>query len=110
MEIERERYKCPHCALVLESEDLIDGACPVCEDKFHLKKMCPKDHVECSHDVTEGLAYCDVCGEPCCPVCGSHDVTQISRVTGYLQDVDGWNAGKRQELKDRTRYTVNESL
>jgi anaerobic ribonucleoside-triphosphate reductase len=31
---------------------------------------------------------------------------QISRVTGYLQDVAGWNAGKQQELKDRVRYSV----
>jgi anaerobic ribonucleoside-triphosphate reductase len=31
---------------------------------------------------------------------------QVSRVTGYLQDVSGWNAGKRQELKDRMRYSV----
>ncbi|MBP8676317.1 MAG: oxidoreductase, partial [Methanoculleus sp.] len=38
--------------------------------------------------------------------CGSHDVMQISRVTGYLQDVAGWNAGKQQELKDRVRYSV----
>ena len=38
------------------------------------------------------------------PGCGSHDVTQISRVTGYLQEVSGWNAGKQQELKDRQRY------
>ena len=37
---------------------------------------------------------------------GSHDVVQISRVTGYLQDVSGWNAGKQQELKDRVRYSV----
>jgi len=41
-----------------------------------------------------------------CPECGSHDVVQISRVTGYMQDVAGWNAGKQQELKDRTHYSV----
>jgi anaerobic ribonucleoside-triphosphate reductase len=33
-------------------------------------------------------------------------VVQISRVTGYLQEVSGWNAGKQQELKDRARYTI----
>jgi anaerobic ribonucleoside-triphosphate reductase len=47
-----------------------------------------------------------MCGEAVCPECGSHDVTQISRVTGYLQDVSGWNAGKQQELKDRTHYNA----
>lgn len=39
-----------------------------------------------------------------CPNCGSSDVDHISRITGYLQAVSGWNSAKRQELKDRKRY------
>jgi anaerobic ribonucleoside-triphosphate reductase len=39
-----------------------------------------------------------------CPSCGSPDVEHISRITGYLQAVSGWNNAKRQELKDRKRY------
>jgi ribonucleoside-triphosphate reductase len=39
-----------------------------------------------------------------CPGCGSEDVDHISRITGYLQAVSGWNSAKRQELKDRKRY------
>jgi ribonucleoside-triphosphate reductase len=39
-----------------------------------------------------------------CPNCGSVDVDHISRITGYLQAVSGWNSAKRQELKDRKRY------
>ena len=39
-----------------------------------------------------------------CPNCGSTNVEQLSRVTGYLQAVSGWNAAKRQELEDRKRY------
>jgi len=39
----------------------------------------------------------------CCPKCGSHNIDHLSRITGYLQSVDGWNAGKKQELLDRTR-------
>lgn len=39
-----------------------------------------------------------------CPNCGSPDVDHISRITGYLQAVSGWNSAKRQELKDRKRY------
>jgi ribonucleoside-triphosphate reductase len=41
-----------------------------------------------------------------CPKCGSDNVQHLSRITGYLQNVEGWNAGKRQELKDRQRYDV----
>ncbi len=40
-----------------------------------------------------------------CPSCESEDVEQWSRVTGYLQAVSGWNEAKKQELKDRKRYT-----
>lgn len=39
-----------------------------------------------------------------CPNCGSSEVDHISRITGYLQAVSGWNSAKRQELKDRKRY------
>jgi anaerobic ribonucleoside-triphosphate reductase len=41
-----------------------------------------------------------------CPKCGSENVQHLSRVTGYLQAVEGWNAGKKQELKDRKRVEV----
>jgi len=54
-----------------------------------------------------GIAFCEICGEPVCPVCGAHDVVQLSRITGYIQDVSGWNAGKRKELELRRRYTVS---
>jgi ribonucleoside-triphosphate reductase (formate) len=39
-----------------------------------------------------------------CPNCASEDVEHISRITGYLQAVSGWNGAKRQELSDRKRY------
>ena len=71
-----------------------------------LKLMCPLDHCHCNHEIISGIEYCPLCGQAVCPECGSHDVVQVSRVTGYLQDVSGWNAGKQQELKDRMRYSV----
>ncbi len=36
-----------------------------------------------------------------CPFCHSAEVDHITRVTGYFSRVSSWNAGKRQELKDR---------
>ena len=41
-----------------------------------------------------------------CPKCNSTNVHVWSRITGYYQNVSGWNAGKLQELKDRRRYGV----
>jgi len=47
------------------------------------------------------LAYCGVCGKAMCPVCHRHNgITQLSRVTGYVGAVNGWNEAKKQELKD----------
>ena len=34
------------------------------------------------------------------------DVDHITRVTGYMSKVSGWNKGKLGELKDRQRQTV----
>jgi anaerobic ribonucleoside-triphosphate reductase len=79
--------------------------CPKCGET-HLEVMCPLDHCHCNHEIISGIDYCPLCGKAVCPECGSHDVTQISRVTGYLQDVSGWNASKQQELKDRMRYSI----
>lgn len=98
-------YKCHVCKHVLYGTPPNPGDKPVCPDCGNvMKEMCPEDHVWCGHDVTTSIKYCHVCVEPVCPECGCHDVVQISRVTGYLQEVSGWNAGKQQELKDRTRY------
>lgn len=51
-------------------------------------------------------ASCLLCGNPMCPECGNHLVEQLSRVTGYMGNVSGWNAAKQQEYKDRMRYQV----
>ncbi len=45
-----------------------------------------------------------------CPNCESDNVEHLSRVTGYIQAVSGWNEGKKQELKDRKRYGVGGAM
>lgn len=97
---DQRRYKCHSCHQFVD-----ETPCPSCGDK-NLEIMCPLDSCGCSHDISPTIEYCPLCGDAICPECGSHDVVQISRVTGYLQDVSGWNAGKQQELKDRQRYSV----
>ena len=95
-----EQYKCRLCFHIVESVP-----CPVCGNP-EPAPMCSRDHAHCAHDVVDGIAYGPECGAPMCPVCGCHDVAQVSRITGYLSDVAGWNAAKRQELKDRVRVEV----
>jgi len=57
-------------------------------------------------DMTVCLGCSKVSGglKESCPNCGSAEVDHISRITGYLQAVSGWNKAKAQELKDRKRY------
>jgi hypothetical protein len=94
------RFKCRLCYHVVDEQP-----CSVCGN-LTPEPMCPRDHCHCSHPVVDGVAYCPDCGAAMCPICGSHDVAQVSRITGYLGDVSGWNAAKRQELKDRVRVEV----
>ena len=58
---------------------------------------------------TKDLTICGSCGATtsgmaeACPMCGSNKVTVWSRITGYYQDVSGWNEGKLSELRRRRR-------
>ena len=106
-----QRWKCHTCHSFFYERYvvMVDGVkhCPKCGE-VHLVKMCKLDTNRCSHDISSGIKYCPECGEAVCPVCGkNHDVITISRVTGYLSETGGWNAGKRQELKDRVRYNLS---
>lgn len=98
------RYKCHNCYFIVD-----EIPCPACgnDSKNLIEKMCPLDHCHCPHAVIGYIEYCPLCKQPICPECGTHDVEQISRVTGYLQSVTGWNMGKREELKDRHRYQLS---
>jgi len=80
--------------------------------KLNNTQICPvqawilHNNTACKKDMVSGIVDCEICGEPACPECGNHNATQLSRVTGYIQDVSGWNAGKRQELKMRQRHNL----
>jgi hypothetical protein len=101
--VEQREWKCHQCKIITG-----EYPCPKCGRSDAMKRLCPLDHCHCSHEVMGGITYCPICGEAACPECGSHDVLQISRVTGYMQDVSGWNSGKIQELRDRHRINIGE--
>jgi len=65
-----------------------------------------KNKTKCKHDMTPLTAQCPLCGNPVCPDCMNHKVDQLSRVTGYMAAVSGYNAAKKQEFKDRTRHNI----
>ena len=66
------------------------------------------NHKKCSQQMVANTAICPLCGKPMCPDCNIHTVEQLSRVTGYLGGVSGWNAAKKQEFEDRHRYDLKE--
>ena len=49
---------------------------------------------ECRQKYEESLPYS---GQP---------LQHWSRITGYYQNITGWNKGKLQELKDRQKYDI----
>ena len=100
------KWKCHSCHTILNNSDLIDKKCPVCGE-VHLQQMCPMDHNGCQHDIVGTIELCPICKQVLCPVCGCHDVAAVSRVTGYLSNVEGWNNSKRAELKDRVRSNLS---
>jgi ribonucleoside-triphosphate reductase len=63
---------------------------------------------------TKDLTICKACRRvhynllDSCPDCGasSGSLEHWSRITGYYQEVSGWNAGKKEELRNRHRYSV----
>ena len=73
--------------------------CPIAQWIAYNKKKCSKEMVA-------NTATCSICGSPVCPECGNHNVEQLSRVTGYLSTVSGWNESKKQEFSDRNHYNL----
>ena len=67
-----------------------------------------RNDAKCNRQLVPNTAVCPLCGNPCCPDCYNHCVDQISRVTGYLGSVSGWNEAKKQEFEDRNRYNLEE--
>ena len=81
----------------LELESPLD--CPIHLWVKKYQRVCP------NHTVPN-TSTCPICGKSDCPDCHSHMVDIMSRVTGYMQVVSGWNVAKKQEYEDRKRYKM----
>lgn len=62
---------------------------------------------------TKDLSVCSECNFTTgglvdkCPNCSSKNIDWWSRITGYYQNISGWNKGKLSELRDRRRYGLD---
>lgn len=121
-------YSCLHCRYIFDprpitdSEWIITGginkSCPICKTE-NIELLCKvdlysyylKDNnlVDCrKEELIPGVEICPVCNRAICPQCFNHSTVALSRVTGYLQDINGWNEGKKQEILDRKRYSISD--
>ncbi len=85
---------------------------PSPEGTFELtKKIAEKTEIQ-YFAFTKDLSICKNCNFSGgsllkkCPSCGSTNIEWWSRITGYYQNVTGWNKGKLEELSNRKRYNT----
>ena len=98
----KRRFKCPICYSIVD-----ETPCPMCGYATPAP-MCREDHVcTCLNPISEKIRFCEVCGSAICP-CGCHDVEVHTRITGYINALSGFNAGKAQEVKDRVRNNIRD--
>jgi ribonucleoside-triphosphate reductase len=72
---------------------------------YAMDKDIPYFAVNVPNDTCLKCGFCDEFNDEC-PVCGSHDIQQLRRVTGYLTtDYRRFNAGKKAETEQRIKHS-----
>lgn len=73
---------------------------------YAMDKDIPYFAINVPNDTCLKCGYCDEFND-CCPMCGSEDIQQLRRVTGYLTGnyTTAFNKGKQQEVKMRVKHT-----
>ena len=92
------------------SHVFLSEANPTTEGIYELtKKISTKTAIQ-YYSYTKDLSVCTQCDYTAgglinkCPNCGCEKIDWWSRITGYYQNVSGWNKGKLKELSQRRRY------
>ena len=72
---------------------------------YAMDKDIPYFAVNVPNDTCLDCGYCDEFNDAC-PVCGSHHIQQLRRVTGYLTGnyKTAFNKGKQQEVENRVKH------
>lgn len=102
--LSREQFIERHKVWMKEFE--MDGVLEVKPLECPLHLWVVHNKAKCSREMVANTMICPICEHPCCPDCMNHKVEQLSRVTGYMGGVSGWNAAKQQEFKDRQRHNI----
>ena len=72
---------------------------------YAMDKDIPYFAINVPNDTCLKCGYCDEFNN-CCPMCGSKDIQQLRRVTGYLTGnyTTAFNKGKQQEVEMRVKH------
>jgi ribonucleoside-triphosphate reductase len=100
-------YSSAGCITYVELESTVKNNIDALERivNYAMDKDIPYFAINVPNDTCLDCGYCDEFDEEC-PVCGSHNIQKLRRVTGYLTGnyTTAFNKGKQQEVKMRTKH------
>lgn len=78
---------------------------------YAMEKDIPYFAVNVPNDTCLECGYCDEFNDHC-PICGSEEIQQLRRVTGYLTGnyKTAFNAGKQAEVEDRVKHSSGREI
>uniref|UniRef100_UPI00249029B9 anaerobic ribonucleoside-triphosphate reductase n=1 Tax=Holdemanella biformis TaxID=1735 RepID=UPI00249029B9 len=100
-------YSSAGCITYVELESSVKHNLEALETlvNYAMDKDIPYFAVNVPNDTCMDCGYCDEMNDVC-PVCGSHDIQRLRRVTGYLTGnyTTAFNHGKQQEVQMRVKH------
>lgn len=99
-------YSSAGCITYVELESAIQGNLEALETivNYAMSKDIPYFAVNVPNDQCQDCGYMGEFND-CCPECGSKNIKQLRRVTGYLSTTwKHFNKGKQEEVKDRVKH------
>lgn len=100
-------YSSAGCITYIELDGSVKNNLPALETivNYAMDKDIPYFAVNIPNDTCLECGYCSEFNDMC-PMCGSHNIQQLRRVTGYLTGnyTTAFNAGKRQEVEMRVKH------
>lgn len=100
-------YSSAGCITYVELSSTVKHNIPALETLvlYAMEKDIPYFAVNVPNDTCLDCGYCDEFNDEC-PMCESHNIQQLRRVTGYLTGnyTTAFNAGKQQEVRLRKKH------
>lgn len=101
-------YSSAGCITYVELENGVKNNLDALEQivNYAMDKDIPYFAINIPNDTCLYCGYTDEFND-CCPECGSHNIQQLRRVTGYLTGnyKTAFNLGKQHEVEDRYKHT-----